>query len=323
MANETGTEIHGNIMNTEKADCGCLESPRALLIQSHVVSGYVGNKSAVFPMQVLGFEVDYINSVQFSNHTGYSHFKGQILDAEQLGQLFDGLVLNGLHKKYTHLLTGYIGSTSFLEKVAEVVKVLKEANPSLLYVCDPVMGDNGKLYVTPDLLPIYQDTILPLADVVTPNQFEAELLTGMKITDKNSALDAMDALHDKGVKTVVISSADFGADNKTLLGLGSQRHSSLSPRRLQVQIPVLDAHFTGTGDLFAALLTAWHHRHPEDLKLVLQKVISTMKAVLQRTLKTGLRQSSQPTVEQLELKLIQSIRDIEDPTVNADVVEID
>ena len=60
----------------------------------------------------------------------------------------------------------------------QVVKVLKDANPSLLYVCDPVMGDNGKLYVTPDLLPIYQETILPLADIVTPNQFEAELLTG-------------------------------------------------------------------------------------------------------------------------------------------------
>merc|ERR1712212_1028940 len=188
----------------------CVDSPRVLSIQSHVVSGYVGNKSAVFPLQVLGFEVDYINSVQFSNHTGYSYFKGQILDAEQLGQLFDGLVLNGLHKKYTHLLTGYIGSTSFLEKVAEVVKVLKEANPYLLYVCDPVMGDNGKLYVTPDLLPIYQSTILPLADIVTPNQFEAELLTGMKITNMESALQAMDSFHKKGVQTVVISSTNFG-----------------------------------------------------------------------------------------------------------------
>lgn len=323
MAYETTTQNLDEIIDNATNGYGCLESPRVLSIQSHVVSGYVGNKSAVFPLQVLGFEVDCINSVQFSNHTGYDHFKGQILDAEQLGQLFEGLVLNGLHKKYTHLLTGYIGSTSFLEKVAEVVKVLKDANPSLLYVCDPVMGDNGKLYVTPDLLPIYQETILPLADIVTPNQFEAELLTGMKITDKKSALAAMDALHAKGVKTVVISSTNFEADHKTLLGLGSQRNSSSCPRRLQVRIPLLDAHFTGTGDLFAALLTAWHHRHPEDLKIVLQKVLSTMEAVLQRTLKTGQRQSSQPTVEQLELKLIQSIRDIEQPSTNANVVEID
>lgn len=298
-----------------------VDSPRVLSVQSHVVSGYVGNKSAVFPLQVLGFEVDYINSVQFSNHTGYAHFKGQILDSEQLGQLMEGLVLNGLHKKYTHLLTGYIGSTSFLEKVAEVVKVLKDANPSLVYVCDPVMGDDGKLYVTPDLLPIYQNTIIPLADIVTPNQYEAELLTGKKITDKKSALEAIDVLHAKGVKTVVISSTNFEGNDKTLLGLGSQKSCS-SPRRLQVLIPRLDARFTGTGDLFAALLTAWHHRHPDDLKLVLQKVLGTMEAVLRRTVKTCLCQSSQPTAEQLELKLVQSIRDIEEPSLNADVLEI-
>ena len=46
-------------------------SERILSIQSHVVSGYVGNKSATFPLQLLGFETDCINSVQFSNHTGY------------------------------------------------------------------------------------------------------------------------------------------------------------------------------------------------------------------------------------------------------------
>jgi len=300
---------------------GDVPSPRVLSIQSHVVSGYVGNKSAVFPLQVLGFEVDFINSVQFSNHTGYAHFKGQILDAEQLGQLFEGLVLNNLHTKYTHLLTSYIGSTSFLEKVAEVVKVLKAANPSLTYVCDPVMGDDGKLYVTRDLLPIYQNTILPLADIVTPNQFEAELLTGIQITDMQSAFQAMDFFHAKGVKTVVISSTNFG-DHDTLLGLGSQTTSSSGPRRLQVRIPRLNAHFTGTGDLFAALLTAWQHRHPDDLMLVLQKVLSTMETVLKKTLAMGLKQSAQPNVEQLELKLIQSLRDIEDPKLCVEVVEL-
>jgi len=308
--------------DAKKSDAdGYVASPRVLSIQSHVVSGYVGNKSAVFPLQVLGFEVDFINSVQFSNHTGYAHFKGQILDAEQLGQLSDGLVLNNLHTKYTHLLTGYIGSTSFLEKVAEVVKVLKAANPSLTYVCDPVMGDDGKLYVTRDLLPIYQKTILPLADIVTPNQFEAELLTGIQITDIQSAFEAMDIFHAKGVKTVVISSTNLG-DDDTLLGLGSQKSSSTSPRRLQVRIPRLNAHFTGTGDLFAALLTAWHHRHPDDLMLVLQKVLSTMETVLKRTLAFGLKQSAHPNVEQLELKLIQSLRDIEDPKLCVEVSEM-
>ena len=43
---------------------------RILSIQSHVVHGYVGNKCAAFPIQLLGHELDTINSVQFSNHTG-------------------------------------------------------------------------------------------------------------------------------------------------------------------------------------------------------------------------------------------------------------
>ena len=46
------------------------DAPRVLSIQSHVVHGHVGNKCAVFPLQLLGFDVDPVNSVQFSNHTG-------------------------------------------------------------------------------------------------------------------------------------------------------------------------------------------------------------------------------------------------------------
>lgn len=299
------------------------DSPRVLSIQSHVVSGYVGNKSAVFPLQILGFEVDMINSVQFSNHTGYPHFKGHILDSGQLGQLIEGLELNNLHSKYSHLLTGYIGSTSFLEKVSETVKLLKSSNRSLTYVCDPVMGDEGKLYVTPDLLPIYQNTILPLADIVTPNQFEAELLTGVKITNLESAFKAIDLIHDKGVKLVVISSTNFYQDKNFLLGLASDRSGS-STRRFRVLIPSLDAHFTGTGDLFAALLLAWHHRYPHDLKQAMQKVLGSMRAILQRTFLYGSKKENKhlPSVERLELKLIQSRKDIEEPPLTIQVDEL-
>ncbi|XP_046688578.1 pyridoxal kinase-like [Homalodisca vitripennis] len=83
---------------------------KVLSIQSHVVSGYVGNKSACFPLQVLGIEVDFINSVQFSNHTGYGLYKGQVLNEKDLGDLIDGLSANKLDTSYTHLLTGYIGN---------------------------------------------------------------------------------------------------------------------------------------------------------------------------------------------------------------------
>ncbi|KAL4361168.1 hypothetical protein GQ457_04G023630 [Hibiscus cannabinus] len=131
---------------------------RVLSIQSHTVQGYVGNKSAVFPLQLLGYDVDPINSVQFSNHTGYPTFKGQVLNGRELLDLIEGLEENNL-LYYTHLLTGYIGSVSFLNSVLEVVDKLRSINPNLTYVCDPVMGDEGKLYVPEDLALVYREKV--------------------------------------------------------------------------------------------------------------------------------------------------------------------
>jgi pyridoxine kinase len=125
-----------------------MASGRVLSIQSHVVHGYVGNKSASFPLQLLGFDVDPINSVQFSNHTGYKSFKGQRLNGNELWELVEGLDANDL-LHYSHLLTGlclrslsiestdrnsgYIGTTSFLETVLRVLNHVREKNPNLIY----------------------------------------------------------------------------------------------------------------------------------------------------------------------------------------------
>ena len=162
---------------------------RVLSIQSHVVSGYVGNKSATFPLQLLGFEVDAINSVQvryqyiliqdliwnfyaqFSNHTGYAKgVRGQVLDDKQLRELIEGLKMNELDI-YSHIINGYIGSDTLLKQLKGTIQDFKSKNPDLVFVCDPVMGDTGPgWYVPKSLLPIYRDEILPLADVCVPNQ---------------------------------------------------------------------------------------------------------------------------------------------------------
>ncbi|XP_078617853.1 pyridoxal kinase-like isoform X1 [Branchiostoma floridae x Branchiostoma japonicum] len=291
------------------------EDCRVLLVQSHVVSGYVGNKSAVFPLQVLGFEVDYINSVQFSNHTGYKCFKGQVLNADELKELFDGLKSNNINN-YSYLVTGYIGSVSFLEGVLEMVKEFKKVKPDLLYVCDPVMGDRGFMYVPKELLPVYQEKIIPHADLITPNQYEAELLTGMSIKTKADAIQAMDMFHEKGVKSVVLSSCEFDSSS-TLVLLGSQINGS-EKKRIELEMPKLNLNFTGTGDLFTACLVAWVHKHPNDLATACEKTIATMQAVLQRTLDYAQKAAgpgNKATAAQRELRLIQSKKDIEEPSV--------
>lgn len=283
-----------------------------LSIQSTVVFGYVGNKSAAFPLQVLGFDVSTINSVQFSNHTGYKCFKGQVLNSDDLACLYDGLQENGI-SSFSHILTGYIGSQSFLEKVAEIVVDLKKKNPSLVYVCDPVMGDNGEMYVPAELLPVYIDKILPIADIVTPNQFEVEKLTGIKITSEEDAIEAMKILHSKGPKTVVISSSEFSSDG-SITSLASTVANG-KKEVYKVQFQKLNAVFVGTGDLFAACLLAWLEKD-KDLKLALEKTIATLQSVIKRTFekaKALAGEGNRPTPAQMELQLVQSKTDIEAP----------
>lgn len=173
--------------------------------------------------------MDAINSVQFSNHTGYSSVKGQVLTDKDLDDLIVGLVSNGLDN-YTHLLTGYVGSLTFLNRIANFVKHLKSKNPNLKYgndakvstdsilcisnrvisVCDPVLGDNGQMYVPKELLPVYKDVLIPLSDILTPNQFEIELLTGYCVKTVDDVWEAFNILHEKGCKTIVLSSSDLG-----------------------------------------------------------------------------------------------------------------
>ncbi|XP_053352511.1 pyridoxal kinase-like [Clarias gariepinus] len=301
---------------------------RVLSIQSHVVRGYVGNKSATFPLQVLGFEVDSINSVQFSNHTGYKHWKGQVLTADELHVLYEGIKLNKLNH-YDYVLTGYSRDVSFLEMVVDIVKELKSANPSLVYVCDPVMGDNGSMYVPEALLPVYRDKVVPVCDIITPNHFEAELLTGRKISTEQDAVEAMDLLHAMGPDTVVITSSDLLSPlgDQYLVALGSkntvQADGSKEKQRIRLDIPKVDAVFVGTGDLFAALLLAWTHHHPKDLKKACEKTVSVMQHVIKRTItyaKNAAGPDQRPSPAQLELRMVQSKADIEDPAITVNAV---
>jgi len=290
---------------------------RVLSIQSHVVRGYVGNRSAVFPLQLLDFEVDFVNSVQFSNHTGYPNWKGQIIGSDEVEELFETLKKNKVIC-YDYVLTGYCRDKKMLEKMVEIIKELKQVNPNLVYVCDPVMGDtwNGKgaMYVPEELLPVYRDQVVPIANILTPNQFEAELLTGLKIQSEEEALTAIKQLHNLGPETVVISSSDLGKSNKSLVSYGSRLNSD--GEVIRIEMPLIGKAFVGTGDLFAALLLAWTDRHQENLKLAMEKVISTMQAILTRTqlaAEEEVKDGKSPTFSELELRLVQSKRDIENP----------
>uniref|UniRef100_A0A2C9LDY3 Pyridoxal kinase n=1 Tax=Biomphalaria glabrata TaxID=6526 RepID=A0A2C9LDY3_BIOGL len=294
---------------------------KVLSIQSTVVFGYVGNKSASFPLQLHGYDVSTINSVQFSNHTGYGKWKGQVLDAQEVTDLFDGLRINNL-LNFSHVLTGYIGSESFLKTVGDAVKEMKSRNPGLKYVCDPVMGDNGKLYVSEALVPVYRTEIVEQADVITPNQFELEQLTQLPVETEEQAFNAMNKLHERGVGTVVLSSSNLG-DKDIMLCLASIRQDGIS-KRFRIKIPIIPAIFVGTGDLFAASLLTWMDKEHE-FKIALEKTVSVVQHVIKKTYERAIALAgpeNKPTPEHLELQLVNCKTDIENPCVIFEAEEI-
>ena len=298
----------------------------------------VGNKAAVFPLQLLGFDVDFVNSVHFSNHTGYENgLKGDVLQGDQLRDILTGLEKNQLLEDIGYLLTGYIGSISFLQAVLDVVKTLRASSPCVRYVCDPVLGDDGRFYVPPELVDVYKEKLIPLADVVTPNQFEVEKLTGISVKSMEDARRACKVLHAMGPAIVFITSVIFDSDDQsnaehssknynssTIAIIGSRRwtkqqqsDSNEQQRGLdtdgdevwRIDCPLIPGNYTGTGDLTAALLCGQLAKHDfDDLSVPMEKVVNTMYVVIQRT-----KESSGDTAKSKELKLIQSKHDIENP----------
>lgn len=261
-----------------------------------------------------------------SNHTGYQTIKGQVLSEKDLRELFEGLEANGLHKIYTHLLTGYVRNDEFLREIKSIVKTLRSVNPNFVYVCDPVMGDAGKMYVPETILPIYRDEIVPLADIVTPNQFEVELITGKKISNENDALDGMKWFHDRGVRMVALSSSEIGGED--LFAYLSSKKANGELEKYKIIIPIQGPiHLTGTGDLFAALLLAHTTRLPNDLKTAFEMTIASVQSVIENTIKSmpeELRSGKiKPNAQQRELKIIQSKREIETPNVKLHAIKLD
>jgi pyridoxine kinase len=297
-------------------------------------------------------DVDAINAVDFSNHTGYPKFTGTVLDGAGLTQLIDGLEINGL-LNYTHLLTGYIGSLSLLETIAGVVDRLRKINPNLIFgkkknkppfspsntrlsvlftlyfaVCDPVQGDDGRLYCKPELPHAFRSTVLPIASIITPNQFEAELLAEMPIKTEKDALTACGILHSKGPHTVVITSLNLDPSWVTIIASTSTSSTTKDHQQQQQQtekeetvynqyklrVPRVDGYFTGTGDLFTALLLGWTYRSPENLKFALEHAVAGLQTVLLDTVEYASQNGGGPEQKERtarvcaarELRLIQN-----------------
>ena len=160
-----------------------VDAMNLLSIQSHVAYGHVGNAAAVFPLQRMGVEVWPVHTVQFSNHTGYGDWQGQVFDAGLIREVVAGIEQRGVLGECDGVLSGYMGGADIGAAILDAVATVKRANPAARYCCDPVIGDVGRGVFVRDGIPEFMKAkAVPAADIITPNQFELDYLSGRAST---------------------------------------------------------------------------------------------------------------------------------------------
>ncbi|MCV9909309.1 pyridoxal kinase [Brucella sp. HL-2] len=252
-------------------------------IQSQVVYGHVGNSAAVLPMQAHGLSVAAVPTTLLSNNPHFETMRGRVLESELVGDLLSGVEERGLIATSRYIVSGYLGSQANGDVVAAFVERARRINPDIKYICDPVMGDtNLGIFVADQVVECIVERLVPLADLLTPNQFELGLIAQ---TDTTAwpALEAAAAQVQaiRGAKLVVTGCnlADTPEGSLENIILDCTACTRLTSQRLPI-VPV------GTGDLFTGLLTA---KLTQGITLVeaARSAAATVSEVLKRTIEAG------------------------------------
>ena len=259
---------------------------KVLSIQSAVAHGHVGNSAAVFPLQRIGVEVVPVPTVNFSNHTGYGAWRGPLIPPPDVAEILLGVEERGVFPQVDAVLSGYQGGVGIGDVIVDAVRRVKAANPSAVYACDPVMGNaKSGCFVAPEIPELLRDRVVPVADIITPNQFELGFLTGTEPASIESTLASADLARAMGPSTVLVTSVERPDREQGVIemlvvdGTGAWL----------VSTPHLPIKANGSGDVTAALFTA-HYAGTRDAAVSLERTASSVFDLIETTYRSGERE---------------------------------
>lgn len=222
--------------------------PKVLCISSQVAVGLVGNSVMTPALLSLGVMPIALPTILLSQQPGLGPPEKLAMPATRLGAMLDRLADLGFLADVAVMVTGYFGETAQVDAVREFVARLKTLRPDAVFLCDPVIGDSHTgLYVRPEIGKAVRDVLVPVADMLTPNAFELGWLTGMPVTDLDSARKATAGLFGK---EVVVTSIPDGPDRLSTAIIRNGEVFSITRPRVD-DVP------HGTGDLLAGLLAGY------------------------------------------------------------------
>jgi pyridoxine kinase len=241
--------------------------PVVLAISSQVVRGHVGNSAAAFALQRLGIDAWCVPTIILSNHPGHGDASGMRVPMLKVSGMIDSLDSHGWLANVDAVMSGYIADADQVDAVATAVRRVKQLNPNAIYCCDPIIGDARKgLYVAEGIAQAIRKTLIPRADLLTPNLFELTWLAGRPTANRDAAIKAAREI---GRGRVLITSAPASAVDKVcnLLVSADGAHA--------VETDRLDDVPHGTGDLMAALMVA-NLLHGNDAPAALDRATASL-----------------------------------------------
>jgi pyridoxine kinase len=248
-----------------------------VVVSSHVVRGSVGNRAAVFALERLGFPVWAVPTVTLPWHPGHGPSTRIVPPEDAFAAFMADLERAPWLGEIAGVLSGYLGDAAQAGPVASLVEAVKARNPAALYLCDPVIGDAGGLYVPEATARAIRDRLLPLADIATPNRHELQWLTGGPLDDNRAVIGAATRL---GPERVLVTSAHAmmtGSIGNVLL---TPREAFLAEHRTIARPP------NGPGDLTGAMFLARRLAGDNDEKALLTTTAAVFE-VIARAVKRG------------------------------------
>ncbi|HVY85748.1 MAG TPA: pyridoxal kinase [Caulobacterales bacterium] len=161
-----------------------------LSIQSQVAAARVGNSVAAFAMERLGVRVFQLPTTILGRRPDRGAPGGGPIPRETLQSLIEGLSEDGRLSEIDAVLSGYVGDAEQVSAILDVVERVKTVRKDAVFLCDPVLGDDGKLFVSDAIADAVLNGLAPHADWLAPNAFELGLIVGRPITGLEEARSA-------------------------------------------------------------------------------------------------------------------------------------
>ena len=224
---------------------------KTIVIHSKVAYGYVGSNTTSLVLQLAGQDVIAVPTVVLSNRYGLPTVGGGLMPVDLFQAVLDGILALNILDEVTTIVTGYIGSAELVERTARFIVKIKESHPEIVYLCDPVMGDQPQgFYVKEEVPQALITKLLPLADVLTPNQFEIETILSQKVETVEKLKASLQQHKLLSAKDILVTGCRFTPTNDQSLHIIAKQQEQYEVMAIEY-VPVDPP---GTGELFAALV---------------------------------------------------------------------